>query len=115
MNNKYHYFLLGIAISSIIGFGLYSIDRQDAKRVNNLKRLIEPSPSYETFQVVRGYNYEVGGFHNYTDEEIRALRNQRSYRSDGSYIKTPGRKVLSQQEVIDQYIEDNIEDILDDY
>lgn len=50
-----------------------------------------------------------------SDEEIRILREKQSFKSDGSYIYTPGRKVKSREREIQDYIDDNIDDILDNY
>ncbi len=52
---------------------------------------------------------------NISDEEIRMLREIRSYKGDGSYIYTPGRRVKSREREMQDYIEDNIDEILENH
>lgn len=46
-----------------------------------------------------------------SDEEIRILREKQSYKSDGSYIYTPGRVVKTREQEIQDYIDKNGRDI----
>lgn len=52
---------------------------------------------------------------NISDEEIRMLREIRSYKGDGSYIYIPGRRVKSKEREMQDYIDDNIDEILENH
>lgn len=52
---------------------------------------------------------------NISDEEIRMLREIRSYKGDGSYIYTPGRRVKTKEREMQDYIDDNIDEILENH
>lgn len=45
---------------------------------------------------------------NYSDEEIRQLREEQSFKSDGGYIHTPNRYVPSREELIEKAVEETL-------
>lgn len=112
----------GLMISLAILIGIYALgvyqDAEDAKaRERKQKEITIPPPPVHFYDnvKVRSYNYDTGGWNYYSDEEIRTLRERQSYNSNGSYIYTPGRHVPSREEEIENYIEDNIDEIMDRY
>ena len=66
----------------------------------------------------KSYNYHYNQ-HLYTDKELQQLREELEYDTEGRYFHIPGKRILTgeeeTQEAIDDYIEDNIDDILDEY
>ncbi len=66
----------------------------------------------------KSYNYHYNQ-HLYTDEELQQLREELQYDTEGKYFHVPGKRILTKeeemQEEIDNYIEDNIDDILEEY
>lgn len=48
-----------------------------------------------------------------TDDEIRHIRENLEYSKEGYYLHTPGRYVPTREQEIEDYIEDNIDDIRD--
>ena len=132
-------------IFALIGLGLllsasaYQLFKSD--KPSNLERI--PDPVKIEGKISVGYDYNTGTYiykddpnykkerewksfidvpppqeiraTNITDEEIRMLRERRSYKSDGSYIYTPGRRVKSREREMQDYIDDNIDEILENY
>lgn len=109
----------GIAVGTVLLSGLELIRQDERNRKVNMEESLINSPSKDnSYQTVRHYNFEQGSFNNYSDEEIRMLREKQSYKSNGSYIYTPGRHVPSREQEIENYLEDNpeiIEEIYDKY
>lgn len=110
----------GISIGMLVGFGAFIIDKESTIREASINKLIIPKAKDTTS--TRGYNFNTksGEYYNYSDEEIRMIREKASFESEGRYyIKTPGRYVPSYQEEfeqrMEQYIEDNFDEILDEY
>lgn len=85
------------------------------QQIDSISRERKKAISRGAKRKTRGYNFETGGWINYSDEEIRIIREIESFKTEGTYIYTPGRHVPSRQEEIRDYIEDNIDDILDEY
>ncbi|MAO08077.1 MAG: hypothetical protein CL596_05125 [Alteromonas sp.] len=112
--------LAWLAITSIISSG-YLLQRNSSRaRQKELEENTVGPPKQETtYQEIRGYNYNEGdGYKSYSDEEIRMLREKQSFKSEGSYIYTPGRHVPTREEEIERYLEDNpdlIEEIYEKY
>lgn len=115
--NKYT--TLGIGLVLATGIYLNTEDTADRVEQTNAAKIEPPDTlSTDSYRTIKSYDFENGGYHNYSDEEIRIFREKQSYKSDGSYIYTPGRHVPSREEEIEDYIRDNpelIEDALEDY
>ncbi len=93
---------LGFVTVFIIGFAM---GKQETQPQKSVQPIIAPNYSYhETLNEVKKvdskqYNLDNNprkyhkNLNNYSDEEIRILREKQSYKSDGGYIYTPGRHV----------------------
>jgi len=115
--NKYT--LLGIGLILATGIYLNIKDTADRIEQTNAAKIKPPNTiSSDSYRTIKSYDFENGGYHNYSDEEIRIFREKQSYKSDGGYIYTPGRHVPSREEEMEDYIRDNpelIEGALDRY
>lgn len=93
------------------------------EEVKKLKyeKLSVPDPVGGDYSNIKSWNFEEQTWETYkhpynlSDEEIRMLREKQSYKSNSTYIYTPGRHVKTREQEIEEYIEDNIDDILDEY
>lgn len=105
--------IIWLSVASI--FTVSYLDRdKEAQRVQKREQQVISQPP-STMKNVRAYDFDRGTFTNYSDEEIRIMREKQSYQPDGGYIYTPGRKIKTREEEIESYIEDNIDDILDEH
>lgn len=87
----------------ILGFSMGKLEIRQQK--SHGEPTVEPKFSYnETINEVKEvdsqqYNWDNNkrkyskNLNNYSDEEIRILREKQSFKSDGGYINTPGRHV----------------------
>jgi len=112
--------IVGLAL--LLSVGIYTNNRTTVLRERQQEALKVPPPNTvregPSYQRIKSFNFEGGGYNTYTDEEIRMLREKQSFKSNGGYIYTPGRRVPSREEQIEDYIRDNprlIEDALEDY
>lgn len=123
--------LISLLLAAIL-FYLVHIDVQKEKkeRQKHLESLIW-SPPPDDGKVYRGWDYnkeewiEDKGYnyrfnpHLYSDEELQKLREELEYDTEGRYFHIPGKRILTREqeihEEVERYIEDNIEDILDEY
>lgn len=75
--------------------------------------------SYNNNNNYNSNNNQSSSSHYLTDRELQELREAMEYDTEGRYFHIPGKRILTRkqeiQEAIDKYIEDNIEDILDEY
>jgi len=84
------------------------------------EKLTVPEPKDNDYDKVKSWDYEQQQWNYYnpvkvlSDEEIRILREKQSYKSDGSYIYTPGRHVPSREEEIEKYIDKHGEEIYEE-
>ena len=110
-------FLWGLAIGVIFSNGLILINKREEQRKQEIENLTIPKSS-NTLNT-RGYNFhtsEPGNYYNYTDEEIRMMREKVFWETNGEYyIKTPGRYVPTHEQMIEDYIIDNFEDLIEKY
>lgn len=55
----------------------------------------------------------------YTDRELQELREYLEYDTEGRYFHIPGKRILTREmemeEAIEMYIEDNLDEIMDQY
>lgn len=107
--------LLLIAIGICIFFGSISIYKDEKESIERRESLSIPNPPESEWSKVRGYNFEQGGFHYRSDNDIRRIREELSFDTEGRYLYTPGRRVRSLEQMVEEYVEDNIEDLLDGY
>lgn len=99
--------LIGV-IGAVFLIGLNQQHQRDIERVKEShSTYIEPPSKDTSYQTVRYYDFETEKFKNYTDTEIRMMRERESYKSRGTYIYTPARHVPTREEEIENYLEDN--------
>lgn len=105
--------ILFVACIILVGINLQT--KEEKVRDRYQQEILTPPPS--TQENNRGFDYQRGSWRNYSDEEIRMMREVHSYSSDGSYIHTPGRRVKTKkqeiEDMVQEYIDDNIDYILD--
>lgn len=106
-------FLMGIAIGMFLCFGIMLVKQDENSFEEQRERLSIPLPPAEDIHKVRAYNFETGGYHYYSDQDIRDIREEMSYDTEGRYLYTPGRHVPSFEQMIDDYVEDNLDDLMD--
>lgn len=97
-------FIIGFCFVVVFILG-FSMGKKDSHQENSaveptiapgfsFKESIEPnkadSKQYDRSTNTRNYSKNLN---NYSDEEIRILREKQSFKSDGGYIYTPGRHV----------------------
>ena len=70
-------------------------------------------------KVYDGNNSQTMDLMHLSDDELQQLREELEYDTEGRYFHIPGRRILTReqetQEAIENYIEDNIDDIMDEY
>jgi len=102
-----------VGLTLLVSVGLYTNNRTTTLREEQADSiLVNPPDTVKSgggFQVTRSYNYESGRYNNYSDAEIRMMREEQSFKSDGGYIYTPGRHVRTIEDEIEEYIMDNPE------
>ena len=108
----------------LIACMLMYIEKDKAEEeVKKLKyeKLSVPDPIDGDYSKVKSWDFEQQTWETYSkpqnlsDEEIRILREKQSYKNDGSYIYTPGRRVKTREQEIQEYIDDNIDEIIDEH
>src|SRR5690606_29773314 len=96
-------FFWGLAAGVVISNGLILLQQKDDERKKEIDSLVIPKSTDNTN--TRGYNFNakrVGNYYNYTDEEIRMIREKVDLESNGTqYLKTPGRYVPSHEQMIE--------------
>jgi len=112
-----------IALLIALCFMLYLQGDKTEKEANDLKyqKLSVPDPVEGDYSNIKSWDFEQWTWETYSkpqnlsDEEIRTLREKHSYKNDGSYIYTPGRRVKTREQEIQEYIDDNIDEIIDEH
>lgn len=113
----------------LILYGNKTHREKESRDKHNQSLIIPNTP--DDGKMYRGYNFKTGTYiedesynmqfrpHVYSDAELQELREKMQYDTEGRYFHIPGKRVLTReeeiQEEIDRYIEDNIDDILDEY
>lgn len=127
---KTRYICLGILA---IGYTIFHFDKKQytEEKLKKEKEMVEIFKSPNDGKMYRGwdfknnewredksYNYRFNS-HLYTDQELQQLREELEYDTEGRYFHIPGKRVLTReqeiQEEVERYIEDNIDDIMDEY
>lgn len=110
----------GLIIALFIFFGYQSTEKKPEKPVDQTSGI--PDPPDNDYTKVKSFDYQNNTWNtyepfipvqrskNYSDEEIRIIREKHSFNNDGSYIYTPGRHVPTQKELTEQAIEDYIDE-----
>lgn len=125
-------FLAGISVSAFLLSG-YLLNKKEDDYYNSkeYKDSIKiPDPPDNDYSNVKSWNYEEKSWNtyqpfiqvpkskNYSDEEIRILREKQSFQSGGSYIYTPGRHVPTREELsrkeIERYIDKHGEELYEE-
>lgn len=110
---------MGSSLALLISMMLLLMNKEDTARKENIKNVYIP-PAVDS-SYTRGYDFNTyGQYKNYSDEEIRILRENLDFESGGRYYyKTPGRHVPTYEEEFEQrledYIDDNYEELIDKY
>lgn len=127
---KTRYICLGILA---IGYAIFHFDKKQytEEKLKKEKEMVEIFKAPTDGKMYRGwdfknnewredkgYNYRFNS-HLYTDQELQQLREELEYDTEGRYFHIPGKRVLTReqeiQEEVERYIEDNIDDIMDEY
>lgn len=125
-------FLMGLTVTALLvsGYFLNKKDDDHYKSKEYKESIKIPEPEDNDYSKVRSWNYEeqrwnyyeplinVPKSKNYSDEEIRILREKQSFQNDGSYIYTPGRHVPTREELsrkeIERYIDKHGEEVYEE-
>lgn len=126
MIRKTHWSVWVLAFVTIWVIGYLRSKKEEKAREERKKELIwEPPPNdgkmyrgwdwdKKEWKEDKSYNYHYNQ-HLYTEEELQQLREELEYDTKGK----PEKRILTKeeeiQETIDNYVEDNIDDIMDDY
>lgn len=104
----------------IIGFGVAMafllVDQESTQGKKEMERTQENPVISDTPKTSRGYDFNNRSYHNYSDEEIRILKEKQSFKE--GYIHTPGRSVPTREEQFEQHMDNNpelIEEYIDKY
>lgn len=113
-------YVIPIGVVAFFGIGAIMMERtnqrQQLLQQNTQNKEMVTQDIREERPPVRGYDFQNGGgYIEYSDTEIKMMRELQSYKSDGRYIYTPGRYIKSDEEKIRDYIEEHIDEILDEY
>ena len=106
-------------IAILVSVGAISVVLDKKEEYRQDKSQVIPKPPGNNFSNIKSWNYQEKKWEtydtnpkpsrNYSDEEIRILREKQSFKSDGSYIYTPGRHVPTYKEVQEKAIKDYID------
>ena len=127
---KTHWSVWFIFIPAVLLFvHLTSKPEEEARKKAQRELMVQPPPN--DGKMYRGYDHKSGHYiedksynyhyrpHTYSDKELQELREELEYDTEGRYFHIPGKRVLTReqeiQEEIDRYVEDNIDDIIDEY
>lgn len=115
-------FIKGLSVGLfLLGGILITQDKGEKHRQESLEL---PPPPDNDYSKVKSWDYQENHWetyepfvptkrqwsNNYSDEEIRMLREKQSFKNDGSYIHTPGRYVPTRKELDEKAIEDYIDE-----
>jgi len=105
-----------IAFIGIIGLILQNQEDYRTKQQRLRTKLPSIPQSRQTYKRLRTYDTRKEEYIWYTDSEIRLMRENLSYHNDGKYyLKIPGRTVLPIDDMIEEYIDDNIDEIIENH
>lgn len=118
----------------ILAAAIHKSDKENAEQKAQTRTKVIPNAQKVPGQEIRGYDFKaktyimeqvVEDFKRVeaerfpTNRELQELRELQEYDKDGRYFHIPGKRILTReqemQEAIERYIEDNIDDILDEY
>ena len=126
-------FLMGLSVTALLvsGYFLNKKDNDHYKSKEYKDSIKIPDPINKDYSNVRSWDYDNQRWNyyeplvpvrqqskNYSDEEIRILREKQSFQSDGSYIYTPGRHIPTREELsrkeIERYIDKHGEEVYEE-
>ena len=118
-------FIKGLSVGLFLLGGTLITQYSDNKKEEKSLKL--PPPKNNDYSHVKSWDYDKQEWnyyqptskvkyqsHNYSDEEIRILREKQSFQNGGSYIYTPGRHVPSREEEIKNYIDEHGDEIYEE-
>lgn len=112
--------LIGAGITLIVGSALI-LDNKGKQEWKAREQLVLPpapeNPRNWDFQKQQWNTYNPNvtpKSHNYSDQEIRDIREIHSYNSNGTYIRTPGRKVRTLEKEVERYIDKHGEELYEE-
>lgn len=108
---NWNFFTTILSILFVLAIGLLiQKNRATELKLQQAESRVPAIPPGPTYQKVRNFDTKTQSWINYSDEEIRMIREIHSYNPEGSYIHTPGRTVPTFEERVQEYLEDNLED-----
>ena len=86
-------------------------DCQDSIKTVMLNKITKEEKEFKPFIDVQPvYPNQIPRSYNYSDDEIRDLREKQSFKEDGSYIYTPMRSIPSREKQIDKQVRKYIDE-----
>ena len=121
-------FFIGISLAIFFIGGYMLSEKQNSyyKSQARMDSIKIPPPIDSNYNNVKSWDYQnkkwntyepfvkIPKSRNYSDEEIRILREKQSFKNDGSYIYTPGRHVPTREEEIQNYIDEHGDEIYEE-